>query len=234
MGFQQYPPAAGGSGDVVGPASSTDNAVARFDSTTGKLIQNSTVICDDSGNLTGVGTINGDVFPMTEAEIATAIDEGADISGGFSQGISPLVNYLLAYQPDIIVTNSGTDPSIDGTYMFLNIFNGYPRWQNTVLTQKHIYFDTGTSQWCLGFNPPVTPQIVGEAGKESPVEAQTWTPSGVVLEWSPALRRATLEQVSVAVNIALAYFNNSQYAITAGDADSGGTGYRLLRVLNEM
>ncbi len=31
----------GGSGDVVGPASSTDNAIARFDSTTGKLIQNS-------------------------------------------------------------------------------------------------------------------------------------------------------------------------------------------------
>ena len=32
-----------GAGDVVGPASSTDNAVARFDLTTGKLIQNSVV-----------------------------------------------------------------------------------------------------------------------------------------------------------------------------------------------
>ena len=32
-----------GSGDVVGPASATDNAVALFDSTTGKLIKNSTV-----------------------------------------------------------------------------------------------------------------------------------------------------------------------------------------------
>ena len=30
----------GGTGDVTGPASATDNAVARFDSTTGKLIQN--------------------------------------------------------------------------------------------------------------------------------------------------------------------------------------------------
>jgi len=30
----------GGSGDVVGPGSSTDNAIARFDSTTGKLLQN--------------------------------------------------------------------------------------------------------------------------------------------------------------------------------------------------
>ena len=40
-----------GSGDVVGPASSTDNAVARFDLATGKLIQNSGVIIDDSNNL---------------------------------------------------------------------------------------------------------------------------------------------------------------------------------------
>jgi hypothetical protein len=49
-----------GDGDVDGPASSTDNAVARFDGTTGKLIQNSAVTIDDSGNLTyPVGTANG-------------------------------------------------------------------------------------------------------------------------------------------------------------------------------
>lgn len=41
----------GGSGDVVGPASATDNAVARYDSTTGKLLQNSGITIDDSGNL---------------------------------------------------------------------------------------------------------------------------------------------------------------------------------------
>jgi len=41
-----------GSGDVVGPASATDNAIARFDSTTGKLIQNSGVTVDDNSNIT--------------------------------------------------------------------------------------------------------------------------------------------------------------------------------------
>jgi hypothetical protein len=46
--------AAGSSGDVVGPASSTDNALARFDSTTGKLIQNSVGILSDAGVLTGL------------------------------------------------------------------------------------------------------------------------------------------------------------------------------------
>ena len=49
----------GGSGDVVGPASATDNAVARFDTTSGKLLQNSAVAIDDSGNITTSGTVDG-------------------------------------------------------------------------------------------------------------------------------------------------------------------------------
>jgi hypothetical protein len=44
----------GGTGDVVGPSASTDNAIARFDLTTGKLIQNSVGVLSDTGVLTGV------------------------------------------------------------------------------------------------------------------------------------------------------------------------------------
>ena len=40
---------------VLGPASATDNAVARYDSTTGKLIQDSGVFVDDTSQL-GIGT----------------------------------------------------------------------------------------------------------------------------------------------------------------------------------
>jgi hypothetical protein len=42
------------SGDVYGPGSSTDNAVARFDGTTGKLLQNGVVLIGDTGAVTGV------------------------------------------------------------------------------------------------------------------------------------------------------------------------------------
>jgi hypothetical protein len=42
----------GGIGDVVGPASATDNALARFDTTTGKLIQDSPVTLDNDGAVT--------------------------------------------------------------------------------------------------------------------------------------------------------------------------------------
>lgn len=54
----------GGTGDVVGPSGATDNAIARFDLTTGKLIQDSVVtIADTSGNMAGVGTLNGHTIP---------------------------------------------------------------------------------------------------------------------------------------------------------------------------
>lgn len=54
---------AAGTWDVVGPASSTDNAVSRFDGTTGKIIQNSGVIIDDTNNVTGIVdmTMTGDL-----------------------------------------------------------------------------------------------------------------------------------------------------------------------------
>ena len=48
-----------GSGDVVGPASATSTAVAVYNGTTGKLLQNNPVLIDNSGNMTGVGTVNG-------------------------------------------------------------------------------------------------------------------------------------------------------------------------------
>lgn len=48
-----------GAGDVAGPASSTDNAIARFDGTTGKIIQNSAAtIADTTGDITA-GKFNG-------------------------------------------------------------------------------------------------------------------------------------------------------------------------------
>lgn len=56
---------AGGTGDVVGPASATDNAITRFDTTTGKLIQNSTVTLDDTGNIINANSLGLDTTPGT-------------------------------------------------------------------------------------------------------------------------------------------------------------------------
>jgi hypothetical protein len=58
-------------GDVVGPASSTDNAVARFDTTTGKLLQNSVVTVGDTGAVAGVTTLAASTSVTTPIVQAT-------------------------------------------------------------------------------------------------------------------------------------------------------------------
>ena len=62
----------GGSGDVTGPASSTNDGVVRFDGTTGKLIQDSSIIIDDSGNLTTSGDVHA--ASLKNSNGATSID----------------------------------------------------------------------------------------------------------------------------------------------------------------
>ena len=66
---------------VLGAFSSTDNALARFDSTTGKLIQNSNATLDDNGAL----SLN---YPSTINYLAASNDSETEIwrtSGGASQ-----------------------------------------------------------------------------------------------------------------------------------------------------
>lgn len=64
-----------GAGDVVGPASSLDNAVARFDGTTGKLLQSSSVFIDDSWGMTGLGNlgVGGDLFVTGATTLANSL-----------------------------------------------------------------------------------------------------------------------------------------------------------------
>ena len=54
-----------GSGDVVGPSSATDNALVRFDGTTGKLIQNGLITSDDAGNVANINSLGFDTTPTT-------------------------------------------------------------------------------------------------------------------------------------------------------------------------
>jgi len=67
---------------VTGPSSSTDNAITRFDTTTGKLVQNSLASIDDSGNIVATnlsGTNTGDV--TLTAVGASPNADGASLSG---------------------------------------------------------------------------------------------------------------------------------------------------------
>lgn len=61
----KWEPGTAGAGDVTGAASSTDNAIVRFDGTTGKIIQNSTVTIDDNGNFASVNALGFSTSPGT-------------------------------------------------------------------------------------------------------------------------------------------------------------------------
>jgi hypothetical protein len=64
-----------GSGDVVGSLIATDNAVARFDGTSGKLIQNSTAVISDNGSMTITPSSSGTTLTLIEGSISsTALD----------------------------------------------------------------------------------------------------------------------------------------------------------------
>jgi hypothetical protein len=62
---------AGAAGDVVGPASATNNALAAFDSTTGKLIKNANLTANNVllGNGTGAPLV---VAPGTAGNVLTS------------------------------------------------------------------------------------------------------------------------------------------------------------------
>ena len=86
-------------GDVVGPASSTDNALVRFDSTTGKLIQNGQITESDTGDLAAINSLAFDTTPTgaiaAQGEVMwSADDETLDIKlNGFTMHTGQHVLY---------------------------------------------------------------------------------------------------------------------------------------------
>lgn len=94
------------SGDVIGPASATDNAIARYDSTTGKLLQNSLATVDDNGSvniptgqsykINGAAITQDDVgdgttykqYSSTEKTKLSNIEAAADVTDAANVGSS--------------------------------------------------------------------------------------------------------------------------------------------------
>ena len=75
-------------GDVIGPASATDNAVVRYNGTTGKLVQNSAVTILDSGRV-GIGAASP-AHKLTVSEAST--DFAALITNSTSSGNGLKIN----------------------------------------------------------------------------------------------------------------------------------------------
>lgn len=94
-----------GSGDVVGPSLSSDNAIARYDLTTGKLLQDSLVTIDDSGNLATGSQLSGSSVSYQKLKSSQPITKYTD-QASFATNLT-LANaryYLAAPGSDVTFT----------------------------------------------------------------------------------------------------------------------------------
>lgn len=125
----------GGTWDVVWPASATDNAIARFDTTTGKLIQNSTVTLSDTWDIAGVNEIQVvELRASTSAWVDVHNNSGTQIAifgAGWSTG-STLVGTTNVWSAsaDYHQISGGTGTITDtATWSSSNInINVVPKW----------------------------------------------------------------------------------------------------------
>lgn len=101
-------------GAVVGPTSSTDNAITRFDSTTGKLVQNSLATVDDNG---AINIPSGQLYKINGTGLAFT-DLTGDIGPTDFGETDPNADRLLFWDDSATAYRHltlGTNLSITGT-----------------------------------------------------------------------------------------------------------------------
>ncbi len=158
------------SGDVGGPGTSTDNAIARFDGTTGKLIQNSLVTIDDSNNMAGVAalTMSGTLTVDTNTFFVDATNnrvgigktnpaQALDVTGNTNITGSLTINNNGA-NSSIFPTgrgNAGQLLSTDGAGALSWIGNGGIAYNTAFLMPVFFQKTLTNSAAAGGTNPPV-------------------------------------------------------------------------------
>ena len=108
---------AAGTGDVVGPGSSTDDALAKFNTTTGKLIQNSNATLTDAGVLT-VANIAATIDTTTQNSITTmtGLTTVGTIGTGTWQGTA-IANAYIGSTVDATKLADGTVTNAEFQYI---------------------------------------------------------------------------------------------------------------------
>jgi hypothetical protein len=111
------PPAGGGSGDVVGPASSADAAVPRFDGTTGKLLKESNVLISDLGAVR-LPAIAGPAAPPADHVGLYGAKVAGRMLGGMigPSGLAAVIQPLLAHNKVAIWSPPGNATTVPGVF----------------------------------------------------------------------------------------------------------------------
>jgi len=147
----------GDSGDVTGPASSTHNAIVRFNSTTGKLIQNSGVTIDDSNNVVIPGdiTISGGKITLTNDSTINSETVGKLI---LTEDLIELTGDLKVGGNDIQASDGNTNITL--TSNTLTTFAG-----DVKITGNDIQSSTATAITMSGQDVTVAGDLTVSGGK---------------------------------------------------------------------
>lgn len=95
---------------VTGPASATDNAITRFDGTTGKLVQNSVVTISDTGDATGFTAVAVDNLTLDGNTISSTNANGNIVFDPNGTGDTRAVGALRSDTALVLEeTGAGTD-----------------------------------------------------------------------------------------------------------------------------
>lgn len=133
-----------GSGDFVGPGSATDNAAVRFDTTTGKLGQNSVFIIDDSGNsstpgglfATSITSTNGQTNIGTSVFLGPVIYTPVTVANAVWGNVTNTQTITLTGNTTLLVTNF-----VLGSYAVLDAV------QDSTGTRTLAFTSTNTLVW---------------------------------------------------------------------------------------
>ena len=169
-------------GDVVGPGSATDDALAKYDGTTGKAVQNSNATLTDAGLLTVANvaaTLNTAAQPNITSlgTIASLVATTADINGGTVDAVIGGTTPAAGTFTTLSGTTSVSGGTITGTQVDITA-QGDLRLQDTTGGQYVAIQAAGTTTTYTLTMPAAVATSTGQALTSSTGGVGSWTDVG--------------------------------------------------------